>query len=80
MLVTLGCCIILLMGCGSGENAVNLFSLQDDLALGEQVREEIEGDSSEMIILDSTVYPAIYGYVYSIRDSLLNSGQVRFKS
>ena len=80
MLVTLGCCIILLMRCGSGENAVNLFSLQDDLALGEQVREEIEGDSSEMIILDSTVYPAIYGYVYSIRDSLLNSGQVRFKS
>lgn len=80
MLVTLGCCITLLMGCGSAENAVNLFSLQDDLALGEQVREEIEGDSSEMIILDSTVYPAIYGYVYSIRDSLLNSGQVRFKS
>lgn len=80
MLVALGCCIILLMGCGSAENAVNLFSLQDDLALGEQVREEIEGDSSEMVILDSTEYHAIYGYVYSIRDSLLNSGQVRFKS
>ena len=80
MLVTLGCCISLLMGCGSAENAVNFFSLQDDLALGEQVREEIEGDSSDMIILDSTAYPVIYGYLYSIRDSLLNSGQVRFKA
>lgn len=80
MLFILGCCTTFFMGCGSAENAVNFFSLQDDLALGEQVREEIEGDSSDMIILDSTAYPTIYGYLYSIRDSLLNSGQVRFKA
>jgi predicted Zn-dependent protease len=80
MLFILGCCTTFFMGCSSAENAVNFFSLQDDLALGEQVREEIEGDSSDMIILDSTAYPTIYGYLYSIRDSLLNSGQVRFKA
>lgn len=78
-LVSLGFCFALLVGCGSSENALNFFSLQDDIALGEQVRQEIEGDSSELIILDSTRYTAIYRYLYGIRDSLLNSGQVHFK-
>lgn len=78
-LMGIGICIALLMGCGSTENAVNLFTLQDDLALGEQVRSEIESDSSGMELLDSTKYSKIYEYLYGIRDSLLNSGQVRYK-
>lgn len=78
-LMGIGICIALLMGCGSTENAVNLFTLKDDIALGEQVRSEIESDSSGMELLDSTKYSKIYGYLYGIRDSLLNSGQVRYK-
>ena len=79
-LISIGLSIALLMGCGSAENAVNLFNLQDDIALGEQVRSEIESDSSGMEILDSTNYSKIYQYLYGIRDSLLNSGQVRYKN
>lgn len=80
VILSMGLCLVLLMGCGSAENAVNLFTLQDDIALGEQVRSEIESDSSGMELLDSTAYPKIYGYLYGIRDSLLNSGQVRYKN
>lgn len=80
VILSVGLCIVLLMGCGSAENAVNLFTLQDDIALGEQVRSEIESDSSGMELLDSAAYSKIYGYLYSIRDSLLNSGQVHYKT
>lgn len=80
VILSMGLCLVLLMGCGSAENAVNLFTLQDDIALGEQVRSEIESDSSGMELLDSTAYPKIYGYLYGIRDSLLNSGQVHYKT
>ena len=79
VILSVGLCLVLLMGCGSTENAVNLFTLQDDIALGEQVRSEIESDSSGMQLLDSTEHSKIYGYLYGIRDSLLNSGQVRYK-
>jgi len=78
-ILSVALCLVLLMGCGSAENAVNLFTLQDDIALGEQVRSEIESDSSGMELLDSTEHSKIYGYLYGIRDSLLNSGQVRYK-
>ena len=79
-ILSVALCLVLLMGCGSAENAVNLFTLQDDIALGEQVRSEIESDSSGMELLDSTAHSKIYGYLYGIRDSLLNSGQVRYKN
>jgi predicted Zn-dependent protease len=79
-ILSVALCLVLLMGCGSAENAVNLFTLQDDIALGEQVRSEIESDSSGMELLDSTEHSKIYGYLYGIRDSLLNSGQVRYKN
>ena len=64
----------------TAENAVNLFTLQDDIALGEQVRAEIESDSSGMELLDSSAYSQIYGYLYSIRDSILYGGEVHYKT
>ena len=79
-ILSVALCLVLLMGCGSAENAVNLFTLQDDIALGEQVRSEIESDSSGMELLDSTEHSKIYGYLYSIRDSILNSGEVHYKT
>ena len=72
--------LMALTACGSSENALNLFTLQDDIALGHQVKEEIEGDSSTLEVLDSAVYPELYKYLYSIRDSLLNSGQVKYRN
>jgi len=72
--------VLFLSGCGSSENALNLFTLEDDIALGNQVKDEIEGDSSTLEVLDSSAYSTLYRYLYAIRDSLLNSGQVKYKN
>jgi predicted Zn-dependent protease len=66
-------------GCGSLGADFNVFSLEDDKTLGRQVVAEIESDSSKMILLDSVEYHKVYTYLYSIRDSLLNSGVVKYK-
>ena len=74
------CVYAFFLGCGTGENALNLFTLEDDIALGAQVKNEIEGDSSELSVMDSSLNPKIYSYLYEIRNELLNSGQIKYKN
>ncbi len=70
-----------LSGCKEkkGGGGINFFSLEDDKAFGAQVAEEIESDPSTYPILDSAQYPQAYAYLYAIRDSILNSGNVVHK-
>lgn len=72
--------LVVLYGCGTLGADFNLFSLEDDKALGRQVVAEIESDSSGMVLLDSAENKAIYAYLYAIRDTLLNSGKVKYKN
>ena len=58
---------------------VNLFSVQDDIALGAQVAAEIDGDRAQYPLLDSIQYPEVYQYVYKVRDKILNTGLIDFK-
>ncbi len=54
------------------------FSVEDDLALGRQVMEEIEGDPAN-IVLDSASNVAAYAYLYGMVDKILESGKVQYK-
>ncbi|WMJ75050.1 M48 family metalloprotease [Cytophagaceae bacterium ABcell3] len=58
----------------------NIFTIEDDINFGKQVRDFIENpDSSGMIVLKPEDYPFAYDYLFSIRDYILNSGKVRYK-
>ncbi|MFN6947032.1 MAG: M48 family metalloprotease [Cytophagaceae bacterium] len=59
---------------------INVFSVEDDITLGKQVRDWIENpDSSGMIILDISAYPEAYEHLFRIRDYILKSDKVRYK-
>lgn len=62
-----------------GGGGFNLFSIEDDKALGAQVAAEIATDTVMFPVLDSAAYPAAYAHIYRIRDSILNSGKVVHK-
>jgi predicted Zn-dependent protease len=58
---------------------VNLFSVDQDRALGAQVAHEIDSNSREYPLLDSIKYKEVYTYLYKVRNTILNSGKVDFK-
>lgn len=64
------------LSCSGGD--LNLFSIEDDKALGEQVDSEIQASTSEYPILDQSAYSEAYNHLERIRDAVLNSGQVAF--
>lgn len=55
---------------------VNLFSIEDDIELGQQVRDEILNTPEEYTVLDEAAYPEAYAAIRRIRDEVLASGQV----
>jgi len=71
-------CVI--SGCGTLGSDFNVFSIEDDKALGRQVVAEMESDSSKMVLLDSVEHHQVYAYLYAVRDTLLNSGVVKHKN
>ena len=58
------------------DGKINIFSLDDDIKLGQQVRDEIAGDLSQYPVLDRSQYAASYAYLEQIRDNILNGGNV----
>jgi predicted Zn-dependent protease len=70
----------LMQSCKDEDGDINIFTVQDDIALGAQVSAELENDPAfKDAIIDSASYPKIYKYVYGIRDSILNTGLVKYK-
>ena len=64
--------------CSEG-GGVNIFSIEDDKALGAQFDAEISADPANYPILSPVTYADAYQYVYDIRDRILDAGQVRYK-
>lgn len=60
-------------GCKKG---INLFTIEDDKALGEQTAAEIASKPAEFPILDKTQYATSYNYLYAMRAEILASGNV----
>lgn len=61
-----------------GDDGVLLFSIEDDIRLGMQVDSTIEADPM-FDILSESQYPEAYSYINSMKDLILNSGEVRYK-
>ncbi len=77
LLISLGCGMINKKNKGKG---INLLTVQQDKDLGAKVAAEIDGNPTQYPLLDSNKYKAVYQYLYKVRDNILNSGKVDFKS
>jgi predicted Zn-dependent protease len=58
----------------------NLFTIDQDKQLGAQVAHEIDSNKREYPLLDSIKYREVYRYLYKVRDNILNSGKVSYRS
>jgi beta-barrel assembly-enhancing protease len=64
----------LFFSCNKDTGAVNIFSVDDDKALGNQVAAQIAADPAHYPILDSIKYAKAYAHLYRIVRTLLDSG------
>jgi predicted Zn-dependent protease len=64
----------------SGCKKINLFSIQDDKTLGQQTKAQIEADPANYPILNPSTHQAAYAYLYAMRDDILNSGKITYKT
>jgi len=73
---------LLISSCGTKgwepTEGFNLFTIEDDKALGAQVNAEILSKPTEFPILDPNQYQEVYNYINGIKETLLNSGEVRY--
>lgn len=62
----------------SKEGGINLFSIEDDVALGMQLRDQALSDSSGLDILDRQQYASAYNYVEGVVNDIITSGEVTY--
>lgn len=72
--------IFLLSNCGSFKEGFNFFTPQDDIALGKQVKEQIESDPKQFPILPEKGNEEVYRYIRGITNKLLQTGKVEHKN
>lgn len=63
-----------------GKNAINVFSLQDDITLGKQLRDQIAANPKEYPLLNKQQYPKAYQHLQRIADNILNSGTLEHRN
>lgn len=75
-------CFLGLFACSKGDESIpiTIFSVDDDIALGLQMDQEILAAPQEYPVLDSSLYQAAYGHLYSVRNTILASGKVSHAS
>ena len=72
---------LFMLGCTTADDGsvkINLFTLEDDIQLGLDLRNEIASDPENYPILDPVLYDDAYTHLYNIRDSILASGEVHY--
>jgi predicted Zn-dependent protease len=62
-----------------GEDNPLLFSLQDDVALGQQLESEIAANPAEYPVLERSEHPEAYAYLESMKDQILDSDEIRYR-
>jgi predicted Zn-dependent protease len=67
--------LFIMLSC-STLNQVNLYSIDDDKKLGNQMFEQIQTDTKEYPLMDEIKYAAAYTQVRQIMNAILQSGQV----
>lgn len=69
------------LGCDlKGGKGINLFSVQDDIQLGAQVKKEIESNPQEFPILPEKGNEEVYSYIRGITNKILNTGKVQYRN
>ena len=64
--------------CDKNDNVILFFGVKDDIALGQQVSQEIENDPAYKL-LDRADYPEAYAYLDDMTNGILNSGEVAYR-
>jgi predicted Zn-dependent protease len=69
-----------LLGACEGQSLpdVNLFTIEDDIALGQQLDAEIMSDPATYPVLDEAANAEAYAHIHDIRDEILASGQLTY--
>lgn len=70
--------IIIVPACDKETKKVNLFTVQDDIDLGNQLAAEIAGNPNEFPILNRTTYDSAYSHLDRIIQTILNTGLVSY--
>ena len=70
--------MVIATGCDKNNDLV-LFSINNDIELGEQVAAEIASDPATYPVLDRASNSEAYAYLDAMRDQILNSGNVSYK-
>lgn len=60
------------------EDGVNLFSIEDDIALGRQLRDEILSNPSEYPVIPRAQAPEAYAFVENMRNQILQYGDLKY--
>lgn len=68
--------IFFITNCDPNTGKANFFSIEDDIKLGMQVRDQILSDPQQFPILPESQYPEAYNHIRRIKDKILNSGKV----
>ena len=72
--------LLFLAGCKDEDDGggINIFTVEDDIALGYDLHMEIMNDPANYPVLSSSQYPEAYNHMRRVRDSLLNTGLVSY--
>lgn len=62
----------------SKDGGINIFSVEQDVQLGMQLKEQVLADSSQFEVLDRQQYAGAYNYVENIVSDILASGEVTY--
>jgi predicted Zn-dependent protease len=57
---------------------INIFTVEDDMQLGLQMEQEIQGDPAAYPLLEKAQYTAAYQHIERVRDSILATGLVDY--
>lgn len=63
----------------SNDNSINIFSIEDDKALGQQVADEIASDPAHYPILDPVQYASAYNHLGDIVNAVLSSDDLNHR-
>ncbi|MEM6643242.1 MAG: M48 family metalloprotease [Bacteroidota bacterium] len=69
--------LVLFISCDENGDFL-LFSIEDDKALGEQVKTEIANDPAQFPLLDRASFPEAYSILDAMLDDILKTGQVTY--
>lgn len=79
LLFALSAAAIMTFGSCTKGDGINIFTIQDDIELGRQTKQQIESDPAQFPIMSPAQYPQQYTYLRAIVQDILDKGEVKYK-